>query len=184
MSSEVEGVLTVRDVFALAYGNLAMAHHAVSHGDQKYSRIGYMIRARLTHGLRTGEMSMGSLFDDEKVKSEQGRCCSYCGTRDDLALDHLIPRKRGGQDSGDNLVVACRACNSSKGSKDLLEWCAERNEFPPLMILRRYLKIAAALCETAGVMEELIDSQQLVDLPIAFARFPVSRFPAPTSLRL
>ncbi|CAD5927564.1 HNH endonuclease [Planktothrix tepida] len=44
--------------------------------------------------------------------------CQYCGyTGDDLTLDHVIPRSRGGGDSWENLVSACVQCNVRKGSR-------------------------------------------------------------------
>lgn len=42
--------------------------------------------------------------------------CQYCGSRDDLTFDHVIPRCRGGQTTWENVVAACSACNLSKGS--------------------------------------------------------------------
>jgi 5-methylcytosine-specific restriction endonuclease McrA len=41
--------------------------------------------------------------------------CQYCGSKDDLTFDHLIPRSRGGQTRWDNVVTACAPCNLSKG---------------------------------------------------------------------
>ena len=41
--------------------------------------------------------------------------CQYCGDREDLTFDHLIPRSRGGQTRWDNVVTACAPCNLSKG---------------------------------------------------------------------
>ena len=41
--------------------------------------------------------------------------CQYCGAKDDLTFDHLIPRSRGGQTRWDNVVTACAPCNLSKG---------------------------------------------------------------------
>ena len=42
--------------------------------------------------------------------------CQYCGARDDLTFDHLMPRSRGGQTTWDNVVAACSPCNLKKGS--------------------------------------------------------------------
>ncbi len=42
--------------------------------------------------------------------------CQYCGSRDDLTFDHLIPRSRGGQTTWDNVVAACSPCNLRKGN--------------------------------------------------------------------
>lgn len=46
--------------------------------------------------------------------------CQYCGSTRSLTIDHVIPKSKGGQDTWDNLVVACCLCNAKKGDK-LLE---------------------------------------------------------------
>ncbi len=44
--------------------------------------------------------------------------CQYCGSRtNDLTLDHVLPRHRGGAHTWENLVSACRACNHRKGGR-------------------------------------------------------------------
>ncbi|MEM6811451.1 MAG: HNH endonuclease [Pseudomonadota bacterium] len=46
--------------------------------------------------------------------------CQYCGgafKTHQLTFDHVIPRSRGGQTSWDNIVSACRPCNTRKGNK-------------------------------------------------------------------
>ena len=46
--------------------------------------------------------------------------CQYCTKgfkTQDLTFDHVIPRSRGGRTSWDNIVAACRPCNTKKGSK-------------------------------------------------------------------
>lgn len=58
-----------------------------------------------------------------QVVSEHGEVCFYCGsTEGPFELDHIIPWSRGGDHSVENLVVACRPCNRSKGAKTLEEW--------------------------------------------------------------
>lgn len=45
--------------------------------------------------------------------------CVYCAGRypaDTLTVDHVEPRARGGDNSAGNLVTACCACNTRKGS--------------------------------------------------------------------
>jgi 5-methylcytosine-specific restriction endonuclease McrA len=47
-----------------------------------------------------------------------GHMCQYCGSaNDDLTLDHVIPRSRGGQDTWENLTIACVRCNIRKGNR-------------------------------------------------------------------
>jgi len=42
--------------------------------------------------------------------------CQYCGRQTkELTLDHVIPRRRGGKHSWENVVSACKVCNRRKG---------------------------------------------------------------------
>lgn len=43
--------------------------------------------------------------------------CGYCGSRNQLTIDHVVPRSQGGRDTWDNLVTACQPCNTSKGNR-------------------------------------------------------------------
>lgn len=54
----------------------------------------------------------------EQVFERDDYRCVYCGERfdvDDLTVDHVQPRMRGGDHSSGNLVTACCACNARKG---------------------------------------------------------------------
>jgi 5-methylcytosine-specific restriction endonuclease McrA len=52
------------------------------------------------------------------VMRRDGYCCQYCGsTREPLTTDHVIPRSRNGEDTWENLVTACVACNNRKGGR-------------------------------------------------------------------
>ena len=42
--------------------------------------------------------------------------CQYCGAAAEN-LDHVVPRSRGGSHSWDNVVAACRRCNSRKENR-------------------------------------------------------------------
>jgi hypothetical protein len=56
------------------------------------------------------------------IYARDGYKCTYCGSKKDLSVDHIVPVSRGGSNENDNLVTACRSCNSSKGDKMLNEW--------------------------------------------------------------
>jgi hypothetical protein len=45
--------------------------------------------------------------------------CQYCGSTKSLTIDHVIPKSKGGEDTWENLVVACSPCNVKKGDKFL-----------------------------------------------------------------
>lgn len=43
--------------------------------------------------------------------------CVYCGSSKKLEVDHLFPVSKGGSEDLENLVCACKSCNSSKGDR-------------------------------------------------------------------
>ncbi|MFS8781621.1 HNH endonuclease [Synechococcus sp. W55.1] len=52
------------------------------------------------------------------VLYRDGHRCQYCGCfGEDLTLDHVIPRSRGGGDTWENVVSACVRCNVKKGNR-------------------------------------------------------------------
>jgi 5-methylcytosine-specific restriction endonuclease McrA len=55
------------------------------------------------------------------IYKRDGHKCQYCGSTKQLTIDHIIPRSRGGQDTWENLVVACMPCNTRKSDKLLEE---------------------------------------------------------------
>jgi hypothetical protein len=57
--------------------------------------------------------------------------CVYCAgvyPPEQLSLDHVQPRLRGGDNSPGNLVTACRGCNTRKGSLPAWAFLAELPE--------------------------------------------------------
>lgn len=56
------------------------------------------------------------------IYKRDGHKCQYCSSTNDLSIDHVHPKSRGGEDSWENLVTACVKCNTRKGNK-LLEEC-------------------------------------------------------------
>lgn len=50
--------------------------------------------------------------------------CQYCGKvfmPNELTLDHVIPRSRGGASTWENLAACCKACNHKKGNSTPVE---------------------------------------------------------------
>ncbi|GAB4327462.1 MAG: hypothetical protein Kow00127_20230 [Bacteroidales bacterium] len=176
-------IKSVREQIYWAYANLAMAHTAVSRNQQKYGRFNYMIRARLFKGLKEGTMNIRSIFDDEKIKLQTGQICNYCGSSENLALDHIFPQRFGGKDNAENLIFACKACNSSKGKKDLMEWMYYRKKFLPLMIIRRYLKLTFNYCQENNLPDKQIADLKEMELPFNIELLPFS-YPDPVELTL
>lgn len=67
--------------------------------------------------------------------------CQYCGSTRNLTIDHIIPKSKGGQDTWENLVVACCSCNTKKGDKLLEQTGMKLINVPK----RGYNKIVIAL---------------------------------------
>lgn len=57
-------------------------------------------------------------------KRDQKNICYWCGVRcdDEPTVDHYYPLSKGGSHELDNLVIACRKCNTRKNAKDPYEF--------------------------------------------------------------
>jgi hypothetical protein len=153
---------TVGESLYWSYANLAMAFAAAdNHDEPDYQQSDYIIRNKIYWGLVRGTMTVGSLVIDERRKLSLSEC-EYCGDPGEWTLDHLIPQIKGGPHAADNLVRACRPCNSSKGALDLLEWMQRQGRFPNLWLLRRYLKLAIRHCQEGGLMDVPLPSPEAV----------------------
>ena len=155
----------LREHFAWTYGTLAMTHAAIERGRVQFETLHFKIRSRFWAGYLNGRMSMRPLHDDERTKITHPTTCCYCGRQTRLSLDHLIPKLKGGPDAADNIVFACRSCNSSKGAKDMVMWLVSKDRFPAILVFRQYLKIAARWCQDANLMHTSWDETPATSLP-------------------
>lgn len=72
-------------------------------------------------GAQRGAAS--TLTSEEWAEIKATGSCMYCGRSDvALTMDHVIPLSRGGAHTKDNVVPACKPCNSSKKDKTPAEW--------------------------------------------------------------
>ncbi|MDI6689688.1 MAG: HNH endonuclease [Actinomycetota bacterium] len=105
--------------------------------------------------LKSGEIKMSDILRDDKKMILEEECCVYCGCKENLSFDHIIPRNRGGPDITSNLVLACKSCNSSKGDKDIFYWYGiERMEEIPQLVLSKYLKLVYDFHEQKGILDD------------------------------
>ncbi len=59
-------------------------------------------------------------FNRRNLFARDGSRCQYCGRKfptSELSLDHVIPRRLGGQSTWENVVCACTQCNVKKGGR-------------------------------------------------------------------
>ena len=91
--------------------------------------------------LDNGTISPSSLLRENKMLVNSDRACAYCGSEGTLEWEHIIPLARGGPDSIDNLVLACRPCNAAKGTKDIYAMYRSRTHEAPRVVWGKYLKL-------------------------------------------
>ena len=70
--------------------------------------------------------------------------CAYCGSKEGLEQEHIIPVNDGGEYKIGNIVPACRSCNASKGSKSVDSWYSKSSVFDPV----RMQKLNEYRCKT------------------------------------
>ncbi len=54
----------------------------------------------------------------ERIRVRDGHKCVLCGRTENLTIDHILPRCRGGGSDEENLATLCRDCNQAKADGD------------------------------------------------------------------
>jgi hypothetical protein len=60
------------------------------------------------------------MLTKEMLLARDRYTCAYCAQRfraDQLDMEHIVPRSKGGKESWTNLVTACKACNNRKADR-------------------------------------------------------------------
>ena len=120
------------DFFALNRGKIMRGWVAASNGRLYHQHMTKLVLAMIERRAMNRRCSDGGYRGHfAEVTLRFGACCVYCGFKpsaedEPLTLDHVMPRSRGGSDEVENLVPACRSCNSSKGARTPEEWAATR----------------------------------------------------------
>jgi 5-methylcytosine-specific restriction endonuclease McrA len=74
---------------------------------------------RLSHYVRVPHQARVAITR-RAVFARDGHRCQYCGEQAEN-IDHVVPRSRGGLHAWDNVVAACRRCNTRKEDRLLHE---------------------------------------------------------------
>ena len=63
-------------------------------------------------------------YSREGVFKRDNYTCVYCGETDPrlMTIDHVHPKSKGGRDSYENCVSACKPCNNEKDDLTFEEW--------------------------------------------------------------
>ena len=108
-------VKTIRDLIFWQYGKIIS--ESAGAGKKQYAFV--MNRFKK---LQSGQIEWSGSIREYIREREKPNECINCGSSENLSYDHLISRNRNGPDIPDNVVMACRVCNSSKGDKGVYEW--------------------------------------------------------------
>ena len=77
----------------------------------------------LMHDLLTFRASDAKRMWRENIMARDGHKCQYCGSTEDLTIDHIVPRCRGGARwDASNCCAACLTCNRHKGSMNVSDF--------------------------------------------------------------
>lgn len=79
-------------------------------------------RQELEHRRRARKQQNGVYVISPKDMHRLTRACIYCGSTEQITMDHVIPISRGGTHGIGNLVPACVSCNNKKLDKTIMEW--------------------------------------------------------------
>jgi len=127
-------ITSARRAFLLLYGGAALAIDEIGDmhdfpawrslpvrdRDDGLAVVGGSLRVPRVLHLRRYERTRRPVIrlSRKNVMLRDAHQCQYCARRPavrDLNIDHVLPRSRGGADSWENLVTACRVCNLRKG---------------------------------------------------------------------
>ncbi|BAU41274.1 HNH endonuclease [Leptolyngbya sp. O-77] len=102
-----------RAVILLIKGKAEQVEH---NGKLVYDKFPLPTVIRLRHYVRVPYKEIP--LTRRNILHRDSHSCQYCGyTGDELTLDHVLPRSRGGEDTWENIVTACVRCNVKKGSR-------------------------------------------------------------------
>ena len=57
-----------------------------------------------------------------KIKERWDYECAYCGSEDNLTIDHVVPHSKGGHNTVENMVCCCDSCNQDKAHTPWEDW--------------------------------------------------------------
>ena len=113
-------VVSVRRAVVLVLKEKAEVVHATD-AEWRSERAAFPVPSviRLTYFVRVPYRARAAL-NRRAVFARDGYRCQYCGAAAEN-LDHVVPRSRGGEHVWENVVAACRTCNTKKEDRLLSE---------------------------------------------------------------
>ena len=114
----------------------------------------FAFRTSVWKKLKSGEISMSDTNKEWDKELEAGRICAYCGNKENLQRDHIIPKSKGGPDGAQNAILACRSCNIKKSNKDIFEFCSLLQIEMPRIVKGKILKMVYSEHANRGTLQK------------------------------
>lgn len=100
-------------------------HVRVIEWNRNYNKEHPEISRFSSHRRRARDQSLPSTLTTEQWENTKlyfNDSCAYCEAKEALTQDHFMPSLKGGEYTKDNIIPACKSCNSSKGAKSAFDW--------------------------------------------------------------
>ena len=81
------------------------------------------------YNLQTTSSAEAKRLWRRAVKEKWHHKCAYCGHGNNLTIDLVVPRCKGGTDFTKNVVCCCNDCNQRKGHEPWEEWFLKQEFF-------------------------------------------------------
>lgn len=92
-------------------------------GTESYLESSSIIAIKSSAGFNPAKYGR-VILTNKTLFARDKHICAYCGnhfTSNNLSREHIQPVSRGGEDKWENVVTACKTCNTSKSNKTLKE---------------------------------------------------------------
>lgn len=105
-------------------------------------------------------------FNKKNILKRDGYTCLYCGRNsgERMTIDHVVPRFLGGKTVWENVVSACRACNTRKGSRTPQQAGMHLIRKPSKPISALYLTILAQSARHLHVWQKYLPAEAVRSL--------------------
>ncbi|MFQ5847349.1 MAG: HNH endonuclease [Candidatus Methylomirabilales bacterium] len=100
-------------------------------------------------------------FNKKNILKRDCYTCQYCGRNggERMTIDHVVPRSLGGKTMWDNVVSACRTCNTRKGSRTPQQAGMRLPRKPAKPISALYLTILAQSARHLHVWQKYLPAE-------------------------
>lgn len=102
-------------------------------------RLSRLKRDRRRENLIQKDIFSLTINDVRKILNRDTDCV-YCGSKENLSWEHIIPVSKGGRWEFNNIVRACMKCQTERGNKDVNRWCSNKNIPVPDIIKKLLVK--------------------------------------------